>query len=270
MENILIFPDISKIQKDNERLKAEITMAVLERDDLKFNQCRNIETAYMLKLGNLEYKAYKAECDMLREKRKMELVQARINRQEQIDLKSIGHVLDEEFLEYQSRLDERLDRMNEALKRSKGEYLSDAESKELKQLYRKIIKALHPDLHPELSQSELNLFYQAVDSYESGDLQGLRLIETMVAEDGKQVTEDALSMEKKNERLKGILASLQDEIEKIKSSFPYNKLDLLEDDAAVEKEKEKLEALIAQYEEQAEIYRVRTAELMEAGNGRHH
>lgn len=39
-------------------------------------ECKNIETAYMLALGNLEYKAYELQCAVLRLKRKAELIRA--------------------------------------------------------------------------------------------------------------------------------------------------------------------------------------------------
>lgn len=41
--------------------------------------------------------------------------------------------------------------MNYALKRSKAKVLSDEGNKELKKLYRKIVKALHPDINPDVS-----------------------------------------------------------------------------------------------------------------------
>jgi curved DNA-binding protein CbpA len=38
--------------------------------------------------------------------------------------------------------------MNSAIERSKGEFLTKEEAGEMKKLYRRIVKALHPDLHP--------------------------------------------------------------------------------------------------------------------------
>ena len=55
---IIIFPEIENLQKEIERLRTELSMLLLERDELKYVQCKNIETAYMLALGSLEYKAY--------------------------------------------------------------------------------------------------------------------------------------------------------------------------------------------------------------------
>ena len=112
---IIVFPDFQKLKDDVERLRTELSMLMLERDELRFVICKNIETEYMLKLGSLEYKAYEAQCAALRLKRKIELIQARKNRQEVINLTVIDKTLDEEFLEYEKKLNEQVEKMNEAL-----------------------------------------------------------------------------------------------------------------------------------------------------------
>jgi len=79
----------------------------------------------------------------LRLKRKVELIQAKKNRQEKIVLKQIEDVLDAEFAEFQKKLDEQINKINAAIERSRFDVLSDEEARELKKLYRRIIKALH-------------------------------------------------------------------------------------------------------------------------------
>ncbi len=112
-----------------------------------FHECRNIESQYILKFGALEYKVYSLECDYLKLKRKLELIIARHNRQEKILMPEIDSILDAEFQEYKEKLDEKMGQINEALKWKDGSPLSDEEAKELKSLYRKIVKKLHPNIN---------------------------------------------------------------------------------------------------------------------------
>ena len=135
--NVILFPDFEKLKSEVEKMRTELSMLLLERDELQFVICKNIETKYMLTLGSIEYKAYEAQCAVLRLKRKSELVQAKKNRQEKVIISAIEDTLDNEFAEYQKQLDEQIDKMNDALKRSKAEVLSDEDNKELKKLYRK-------------------------------------------------------------------------------------------------------------------------------------
>ena len=129
--DIIIFPDFEKLKNEVEKIRTELSMLLLERDELQFVICRNIETAYMLKLGGLEYKAYEAQCTALRLKRKIELIQAKKNRQEKVVLSAIEETLKTEFAEYQKRLNEQIEKMNKALERSKCKVLTDEENREL-------------------------------------------------------------------------------------------------------------------------------------------
>lgn len=96
---IIPFPDFQKLKEEIEKLRTELSMLVLERDELRFVICKNIEMEYMLKVGGLEYQAYEAECAFLRLKRKVELIQAKKNRQEKVILSAIEDALDQEFSE---------------------------------------------------------------------------------------------------------------------------------------------------------------------------
>lgn len=178
--NVIVFPDFEKLKSEVEKMRTELSMLLLERDELQFVICKNIETEYMLKLGSIEYKAYEAQCAALRLKRKIELIQAKKNRQEKVIISAIEETLDNEFAEYQKQLNEQIDKMNDALKRSKAEILSDEDNKELKKLYRKIVKALHPDINPDVSEAQVQLFDNAVSAYKNGDLGTLRIICEMV------------------------------------------------------------------------------------------
>jgi len=120
---IILFPDVQILRDEIEKLRTELSMLVLERDELKFIICKNIETEYMIRIGSLEYKAYEAQCASMRLKRKIELIQAKKNRQEKINLNKIDEILEEEFYEYQQKLNKQIDKMNEVLKYNKSEFL---------------------------------------------------------------------------------------------------------------------------------------------------
>ena len=98
---LIVFPEFEKLLEEVKRLRTEFSMLLLEKEELQYVICKNIETAYMLALGSLEYKAYEMECELLRLHRKIELIQMRINRQEKIDLTAIEQTLDDEFIAYQ-------------------------------------------------------------------------------------------------------------------------------------------------------------------------
>ena len=245
-------------------MRTELSMLLLERDELQFVICKNIETEYMLKLGSIEYKAYEAQCAALRLKRKIELIQAKKNRQEKVIISAIEETLDKEFAEYQKQLDEQIDKMNDALKRSKAEVLSDEDNKELKKLYRKIVKALHPDINPDVSEAQVQLFDNAVSAYKNGDLGTLRIIGEMVGNNPlPEQHKDAMTqLVEERERLEGLLKSIRESIENIKSEYPYTMKDILEDTKKTEQKKQELESVIEQYNELISIYKAKIEEML--------
>lgn len=262
--NVIVFPDFEKLKNEVERMRTELSMLLLERDELQFVICKNIETEYMLKLGSIEYRAYEAQCLSLRLKRKIELIQAKKNRQEKVIISAIEETLDTEFAEYQKQLDEQINKMNDALKRSKAEVLTDEENKELKKLYRKIVKALHPDINPDVSETQVNLFDNAVQAYKNGDLNTLRIIGEMVGNIHlPEQHKDALTqLNEEKERLQHLLKAIRDSIEQIKSEYPYTMKEIIEDEEQTEQKKKELENILSQYNELISIYKAKIEEMI--------
>lgn len=217
-------------------------MLLLERDELVLVECKNIEMTYMISLGSLEYRAHELRLAATRLKRKTELIQAKLNRQESINMEQIEKDLDLEYGEYVEFLNDEIDKMNNALERTNGEILSEEETCEIKKLYRSIMKTLHPDI----SSEQLSLFHNAVTAYENGDLDTLRIIGTMVSDSPlTSISEDSLT-ELINEctRLSNMIEKVNNDINKIKSEYPYILKTIIESEEKTADKKEEFEGYI--------------------------
>ena len=261
---IILHPDFEALKADVEKLRTEISILALERDELLYQECRNIEMTYMLSVGALEYKAYEIECAILRLKRKAELIQAKNNRQEKVIISQIEYILDSEFADYQAKLNEQVEKMNAALERSRGQVLTDEDSRELKRLYRAIIKLLHPDLHPDLSDTKIQLFNNAVEAYERGDLKALRIIDAMVSEPTFTVekSDGRAALTKEKERLSRLLQNIKDRIAEIKSEYPYTMKSFVQSPEKIAARKRELEDHIKQLNEILTAYTVKIADML--------
>ncbi|MGK0554208.1 hypothetical protein [Macrococcus capreoli] len=258
--NIIVFPEIDKLKASIQKLKIEISMLILERDELLYDECKNIEMAYMLAFGALEYKVFEKECLYLRLKRKIQMIQSKINRQEQVNMSEIDQLLDIEFVTYQYQLDEKLNQLNAAIDRSNGEVLSEEDFVTLKKMYRTIVKALHPDLNTNATDEEVKLFHNAVQAYETGDLRTIELIYTLIADKDNSIEMDSKLIINEEERLIQKVQSLKVEIDEIKSKFPYTMKSIISDKVKIEDRKTSLQQTLVQFEEVISIYLRKIAE----------
>ena len=110
----------------------------------------------------------------------------------------------------------------------------------IKRLYRKIVKRLHPDVHPNLTEHEKELWNRAVKAQQEGDLTQLEKIWDELS--GMDAPEDVFDdtpegrekLRELLEKLKIRLRLLELEIDHIKADFPYKMKSFLEDPVAVE------------------------------------
>lgn len=127
--------------------------------------------------------------------------------------------------------------------------MTDEETKEVKRRYRRIVKALHPDLNPDVTPAQIDLFHQAVSAYENGDLMTLRMIDDMVCKEELPGEKQNAVQELQNrrEQLRKLAETVRTEIDTIKTSFPYTERELLRNEAMIEERREDLQTLIDEY-----------------------
>lgn len=122
-----------------------------------------------------------------------------------------------------------------------------------KELYRKIVKKLHPDMNPDVTEHELELFHRAAKAYEEGDIMTLQAIYDEVY----GLDTEMLSQEESMEALISLREQLMDriakaiaEIEAIKGVFPYTEKDFLDNPEAVKAKQDAILQLIQEYEQE--------------------
>ena len=165
MDSLALSNDYTTLLKEAERLRADLSSKIIERDNLVLIECKNLSVIYYTTIGIYEYKVFEKYCAIQRIKRKIELIQMYLNRDEAVYIPAVEAQLDKEYAEYAQRLDDFLNDINTADDLSKCGFLSPEETAELKKQYRGIVKRLHPDLNPNVTEQQLELFHKAVPIY---------------------------------------------------------------------------------------------------------
>lgn len=209
---------------------------------------------YLEKVGAKLYKIYRLKVELSRLKLRFSLMQAYVNRNEYPDLEEIEKTVLAEFLSYQQKIEEDAQRLAAAKEVLKGSFLSDEESKQIKEIYYSIVKRLHPDINPDYSDEMKELFIKAQLAYELSDLPALKEIFLMlnVREYQSDVITDDL--EQMVSRLQENVNKLKQQIDQLNERFPFIHKENLFDEEWIRAQQESADTEIQSLKPEIEKY----------------
>ena len=245
------------VHSEYEKLKDYLSNLIYEYEDLINHICPNIEVEYLLKFGIYEYELYKKELELNKLKFKLKLLQTEINHQNDIDLNEINKKVLDKYKEYEKNLKNSMNELENIIKHKDNYFeLDEEDEKELKRIYKILIKKLHPDLNIHQEDFKKELFIKVTNAYKNGDLEELKALYAMLPD------EDIEEKSSLNE-LKELIHSFEKKIEKIKSDYPYNKLDLLSNEKEINDYKINLQYLIDSCNEEIKDYGKKINEIID-------
>ena len=265
--SIDISPRKKQLKEEYERLQLEYADLVAERDELENSEGPRLTALYMEAVGQLQFEVLVLQYEIALLKQKRDLLQAYKNRGEKADL----NYVDEQVEATAKTYNENIQREEEKIKQAKA-YIEEQkeeekknqedEKRELRDLYRKLVHRLHPDLHPEQTEWEKELFLKIQEAYEKGDLERLRELAKQLEAGMPADAVDNETTEEWEERvnqLKEEIAKIREEIARILQGFPFTYRERLNNPewiaqtqdmlrkeiAELEKEKTRLEKIVS-------------------------
>ena len=286
MDAIIVSDACRRIEEEIQRLRMVLASLTAERDELRCHICPELEARYAQAVGDLQIRIHLQEILIQEFRISIELARAALNREKVISREEIEDQVRRRYQTFHDRVGEER-RKAERAKREQKEresrqrqyerawrdrYGGDGEAgdkasgedghakgkagrmPDAKELYRKLVKRLHPDMNPDGTEREKELFSRAVTAYQEGDILTLQDIYHEVFGDGTAEDEGrkAQSYEELTalrDRLKEQIRLLQEEIRTIRESFPYNMKEMLDDPAAVAAKREELQRQISRNDE---------------------
>ena len=296
MNDIVVSDEYNKIREEIKLLMQEMAALLMERDELLYHICPELRARYAKEIGDYQARAMYQELMILELKRRIEITRAALNREQAISEEEVDEQVNEEYKEFHKKVDEEYkktedakeeykskeekaneyrkqweerygDRYDDTADESEGSNENDKREGDdsvgkkkkpptLKELYRKIVKKLHPDVNPNATEREKELLNKASAAYEEGDMVTLQEIYDEIFGDSKTediLSDDNISIEQLIKlklqlalRIKELLA----EVEAIMADFPYNKKKFLDDPEAVKEEQDKIKDKIERYEQE--------------------
>ena len=254
-QTLQISPEIAKLQSGVATLEKELGKVILKQDEMINAIKPNLEAEYQKTIGYKELECLENEIASRRLKRQIELLQAAINRQEEIDPEKVEQQLDDEFQEWYDKVEKQYNKVKEAQDRIEG-LMSDEDNAEFKKLYRQMVFKLHPDLNPNQTKDEINLWHRVQLAYQGGDLEEIRSLIIILESQDKTVelpsSKDILEKRKKGltEQIQKIIGSISD----MEKEFPFTIAKNLSDKEWVSSKLEEIGERIRHFEDKCKEY----------------
>jgi len=181
-----------------------------------------LEALYYTGIGELKIELLHRQAETFATKRKLEMMQAAINRNEEISMPYIGLMVEMEMQEQMKKIKDEVANLDKA--KNLLAHLDTAErSNELRKIFREMAKQLHPDINPGLGVGAKNLWNAAMLAYDTGDLESLRALRLLVNDVTNKVEEfaDENTLPAQINLLKQGINHLLNEIKNIRNEYPF-------------------------------------------------
>ena len=201
---------------------------------------------YIRTFGELLTDVFRKKISCIEKKKMIGYCQKRINKGERIDINAMNTYIREEMEEY----DRQLEAMINNNKACRDVTVIDRGTvAQIKRIYRRIAKKIHPDIHPGTMDIPVlcELWDKVTDAYHRNDLDTLEELEIQIDSILRKLGDDVpeADIEDIEEKMK----ELEQEIEKIIATDPYQYKFLLEDEEAVSDFRSQLQDELKEYTE---------------------
>ena len=247
-----ISPRKRQLQEEYERLQQEYSEYVGRREDMLNDEKPRLEAMYMESIGQLLYEELSLQYDIALLKQKRDYLQAYANRGEKPDEEAVEEQVKEAAQTYNDNLRQEEERIKEARAFLESHTEKDSQQQlkdymDMKRLYRKMVHRLHPDLHPEQTEWERELFLKVQKAYDEEDLEQLRQLEQELDAGMPSTSIENDTIEEWEERvakLKEQISAVKEEIKQMENGFPFTYRQKLYDMEWISAQKEEIRVRI--------------------------
>ena len=243
-------PEVKEKKNRIAALRAELADLFEQREFMVSQERDHLLARYTKLIGELQYEEYALKVAVQKLKRKSELIQAKRNRGEEVNLHTIEQQVETEFVEHQQQLQQQLDQMAAATAFLNAPTLTEDAAAELKSIYRVLVKRLHPDWNENLTEQEQELFVRAQTAYKMADLQELRNILLVLNKVNSIDSLKETNLDEEITKLEKSREDLQLKIVQLNESFPFTYRERLNDFAWVKTKQEKIQGRIKKLKEE--------------------
>ena len=225
-------------------LKKEFTELFAQKNDMHTQEEQVLTALYLTAIGQKQHQKYCLSVEIKLMTQRISLYQAYFNRNEYPDIVVIEQKMQKQFAEFQQKIADEAKRIALAKDFLKEGFLSEGDVKKLKDVYRQIVKRLHPDINPDVTDAEKDLFVKAQAAYDLCDLITLNAILLSLDTSEHKTEVEPLDLKAQVDTLEKHVSKLQQLIATLEKQFPFTFREKLADEGWVDAERAQLDAEI--------------------------
>lgn len=223
-----------------------------------------LEALYATKIGRYKVQLLELQIEYKALKKKIQLCHQSINKNEEPNFSQIEEEVEKLTKEaYQEILLEK-DKISFA-KAVLSNLSSPEDSMELRKIYRNIAKNLHPDVNPNLTEEQMEIWHLFYSAYKNGDLDKMKALEIVYEKelqnfdlDLEELSEETILLQ--TATLAQGIKEIENQIKNLEKEFPFNIAELIRDDEWVEEQQnlitKEIEELKIALKEKQDIYQL--------------
>jgi len=235
--------------QQHEILEAEYVKLLNDKDILLSWGKPQLEALYATRIGVHQINLLQLQLRIKALRRKIELIQA-ANTQQQYNVDEIEFIVAQELAHAEEKIMQQTGVIN-AAKNLLSNLDTPQRSAEIKALFKQFAKQLHPDVNPDLTTEQMELWLKINDAYKYGDLEQLKAFEVVYGNELNQlkIQSAALTASEillRNDVMKEGIKILYQQVNEIKLQYPFTIEEQIRDEEWVAKEVEKIYEQITQ------------------------
>ncbi len=261
-----IYDPSEDLREEYARLKEEYTRLFEEREHMINFSSNTLSAIFIEKIGKLQFEILALQTEVKAAKMKVEMIQAAKNRDEDVCEERIDLIIKGKLEHYYKRVEELAKEAEYAKKHLEAPLLSEEIVKELKSIYAFFVKRLHPDINPNYTEEDKELFLKIQAAYKMLDIAYLREALLAYNKGNTNVKDNAMSLAEMIDRIKENIDKLETKIEELRNTFPFIYEENLKNPEWIASEREIGEKKIAGLRDELQAYKLHIATLLGKGS----
>jgi len=244
-------PEMKILQAQVEFLRKEYAELFEQRNFMLQYEETTLTSLYLSLIGQRQFSVFCMQGELAQLTQRIKLAQAYFNRNELPDWIKIDNEVQTAFKDYQRKVEEESARLAAAKAFFKTDFLNEEDAKQLKNVYKLLVKKLHPDLHPNQRPEEYELFLKVQAAYDLCNLTALNEILLYLTGQREEETSVVLpDLKAYVNKLTSMNEDLKQKTEQLEKAFPFCFREKLYDDQWVASENDKLQKQISDIEKE--------------------